>query len=131
MSIDDESKPIAPIAKAPNNNNGDVAFEIPPAEPAGGHILAENIDRLSTELAQERDLRREERFYWILLAAFLGDIVAFKALDHFGVFMVLFMFELVVLIGIANRLGVDWAVQGLGWFLHWLSERVTLPGGKD
>lgn len=96
--------------------------------PSSGGALAENVAKLESDLAAEREERCEERFIWIALCYILGSALLYVAIQSILVFMVLFLLGLIVLVGIAKRLGVDWAVQGVGWLMHWISTRINLPG---
>jgi hypothetical protein len=121
MNIETESPPSSPPVKPDT-------FDLPASpDPEERAVLSSNIAKLQDDLDQERDERKEERFHWICVAAFLLDIVAYGALDSFWPFLVLFMFQLIVLVGIARRLGVDWAVHGFGWLLFWISQKLALP----
>ena len=114
-------------AKKPSQQPDGDTFGVPePSNGSGLPMLADNIARLEIDLDSEKEERKEERFYWICLAAFLLDIMAYQAMGSWFPFLLLFMFQLVVLVGVAQKLGVDWAVQGIGWLLHWVSERGKL-----
>lgn len=107
----------------------DDAFSVPePSNGSGLPTLADNIAKLETDLDAERDERKEERFHWICAMAFMLDIIAYQVMGSFPAFLLVFMFQLVFLVGVAKKLGVDWAVQGIGGLLHWISERGKLPG---
>lgn len=112
------NSPPAPAQAQPEVTD---AFDVPaPVEHDGSGKLADNIARLETDLDAERDGRKEERFYWICLSAFLLDPLVYRGVDNFPAFIIIFMFQLVVLIGLAHKLGVDWAVKGLGDFLNFI-----------
>jgi hypothetical protein len=98
--------------------------------PSGGGALAENVAKLESDLATEREERCEERFIWIAICYILGSGLLYAAIQSLVVFLVLFLLGLVVLVGIAKRLGVDWAVQGVGWLMHWISTQANFSG-KD
>jgi hypothetical protein len=80
--------------------------------------MAANIARLENDLSQEKNERLEERFIYVTIIAFLVDPLIYLAVKHPVVFLLLFLFQLVVLGGLAKRWGVDWAVTGLGWLAH-------------
>ncbi len=84
--------------------------------------LMSNIHRLETDLDTEKEERKEERFYWVGLAALLLDAIIIQAIDGSWLFVLLFILEVILLLGLAQRWGVGWAVKSLGWFLHWISE---------
>lgn len=99
-----------------------------PSDGSGRATLSDNIARLETDLDAEKEERKEERFYWICVSAFLIDVIIYSSIGSFWGFILLFMFQLIVLIEIAQKLGVDWAVQMMGWLLHWIAERGKLDG---
>lgn len=100
-------------------------------QPAPDTPLATNIAKLETDLATEKEERCEERFIWIAVVFGLLMTTVYTATESLPVFLMLFLLGLVLLIGIANRLGVDWAVQGVGWLMHWISTRTKFGSGKD
>lgn len=83
----------------------------------------DNIAKLETDLDTERDERKEERFHWLAVTSILFDVIAVQAMGGSWLFIPIFMLQLVVLIGLAKKLGVDWAVQLIGTLLHMLTER--------
>lgn len=117
MNTDDASHQSPPLKQ-------DVSFDLPTTaadEDLG--ILAANIARLETDLAKEREDRKEKEFIYIGAIAFLASVLAFKVLDNTILSMLMFLFELIILAGLAKRMGVDWAVQGIGWLSHLISKR--------
>lgn len=67
----------------------------------------EQIQALQEELTQERDARREERFLFIVLFLFLLDVVFFSVMDTFGGPLSLLVLEMIVLIPLARRMGME------------------------
>lgn len=106
----------------PERVHAGVGFNVP--APAGQ--LAANIAKLESDLASEKEERCEERFIWIAVCYIMGSALLYIAIQSVIVFMVLFLLGLIVLVGIARRLGVDWAVQGVGWLMHWISTQFSL-----
>lgn len=92
--------------------------------------LTSAIARLETDLVAEREDRREKEFIFVAAIAFLGSVICFKLLDDTILSILLFLFELVILTGLATRMGVDWAVRGIGWLTHVVSEHFG-KGNKD
>jgi hypothetical protein len=88
--------------------------------------LADNAAKLEADLASEREERCEERFIWIAVVFILSAGHVYASMDSIWAFLVLFLLSLIILIGIAQRLGVDWAVQSVGWLMHWIANRVKL-----
>ena len=105
------------------------AFELPePRNGSGVSTLADAVAQLEDDLNTERDERKEERFRWICLSALLFDVIAFPVINHFGAFLLIFLFQTVIILGTAQRLGLDWAVKLLGSFYHWMLENLKIRG---
>jgi len=86
------------------------------------NALMANIYRLETDLDSEKEERKEERFIWVCVAVVLVNMGFLIAIDGGSVsYLFLLALQLVALLGYAKRLGVDWAVQGIGYLLHKLS----------
>lgn len=96
-----------------------------PKSARGEDRLAENISRLEYDLESERDGRREERFIWIcaLVVAFDAIIVPQVGFAFTGIFL----FEIVVLVFLAEHLGVDRAVQLMSWLAARLARKTDDP----
>ncbi len=86
----------------------------------------EGAGALEKAIESERDSRREERFYWILALIVVIDIAAFQHLDWVPSILV-FLLEIIGLIGMAKWLGVD-AVAVL---LERTYSRISLPRRSD
>jgi hypothetical protein len=69
--------------------------------------LHAQIAQLQEELAKERDARREERFVFIVLTVLLLDIVFFSVMESFGGPLALLILELLILIPLARRMGME------------------------
>jgi hypothetical protein len=113
MNINDASKPPQ------IGETNEVSFDVPGlAEPADTRTLSANIAKLETDLANEREDRREKEFIYIAIIALLGAAILYKFLDNVIVWMSLFLFIIVIITGLASRMGVDWAVTSFGWLRH-------------
>ena len=66
----------------------------------------EGVGALEKAIESERDRRREERFYWILALTIVLDISSFQHLTWAPSILV-FLLEIIGLIGMAKWLGVD------------------------
>jgi len=99
--------------------------------PSESSAIAENVAKLESDLATEREERNEERFIWIAVCFILSSALLYDAIESVIVFVMLFLLGLVLLVGIAKRLGVDWAVQGVGWLMHWIATRTSVVGKED
>lgn len=67
----------------------------------------EQIQALQEELTQERDARREERFVFIVIAILLLNVVFFSVMETFGGPLALLVVELIILIPLARRMGME------------------------
>ena len=73
--------------------------------------VIDSASSLSERLAQEIDDRKEERFYWIFGIVMLADVILLPGLGASGVFIC--ALQVIFLIGLANKLGVDAVVKPL------------------
>lgn len=78
--------------------------EFLPEEPAQHD---RQIAELQETLAQERDARREERFVFIVILVLLLDVVFFSVMPSFGGPIALLVLELLILIPLAKRMGME------------------------
>ena len=65
------------------------------------------IMELQDALAREKDARKEERFLSIFVLVVLLDIVFFSVMPSFGGPLALLVLELMILIPLAQRMGVQ------------------------
>ena len=70
----------------------------------------EQIAQLQGELSAERDSRKEERFIWIIVSMFFFDCFLFSNVP-WGAGLLLFLFEVTVLMIIAKWLGIEYAIK--------------------
>lgn len=110
-----------PASAAPPDKAAGKVYSPPPND----EKLGDNVAKLETDLAMEREQRAEERFIWIATVAVLGDFIAYGMLRDFLGFALIFLLELIVLAVVARRLGVDWAVQLIGWLMFHISRRAA------
>lgn len=97
--------------------------------PVSTEKLGDNVAKLESDLAKEREERAEERFLWIAAVAVLFNFIGYALIKDVLAFIPIFVLELILLTVVARRLGVDWAVQLLGALMHSLSKK--LGGGKN
>lgn len=69
------------------------------------------IEELQTQLTHERDGRREDRFVGLVCLVILLDVVFFSVLPTFGGPLALLVLELLVLIPLARRMGMEEIAQ--------------------
>lgn len=67
----------------------------------------EQIAQLQTELAEAQDARSEDRFVFIIVCVILLDIVFFTVMPTFGGPVALLLLQLLILIPLARRMGMD------------------------
>lgn len=112
----------------------------PPNPPVGGIksfsalILDEpskrdqQISELQEQLTQERDARREDKFIFIAVAFLLLDIVFFTVMPTFGGPIALIVLELLILIPLARRMGIEEIAQICGQVIDRMAGNAN---GKD
>ena len=65
------------------------------------------VGELAEKLSYEKDARQEERFIFIVLIIMLLDVVFFTVMPTFGGPIALLILELLVLIPLAKRMGME------------------------
>jgi hypothetical protein len=88
----------------------------------------ESAAALEQQLQKETDGRQEDRFYSIAIGTVLIDMAVFQHLPWIGIICI-FLLELVILLGLAKRLGSEHVTILLDYLFHKLCERIGL--GKD
>lgn len=78
----------------------------------------QQIEELQERLESERDARREDRFIFIGTVIILLDVVFFTVMPTFGGPLALVTLELLFLIPLAKRLGMEEIAQILSSVLH-------------
>lgn len=73
---------------------------------------------LETQLQAERDARSEERFVWIVVVTILVDVLWFRNAANALLPLVVLILELIVLLVLARRMGIDDVVQLVDRILH-------------
>lgn len=77
----------------------------------------EALAALQNQLESEKEARCEERFVWIVLAVILLDIIWFRDAENAALPVVVMILELVALMVLARRMGVDDYVELVGRIL--------------
>lgn len=85
----------------------------------------QQIQELSEQLAQERDGRREDRFVGIVLLVLLLDVVFFSLMPSFGGPLALLVLELLILIPLAKRMGMEEVAQIISGVLQRLAGKAS------
>lgn len=88
----------------------DKEWDVP--KPRDGEVLPSSktagaVARLESDLQKERDERKEERFYWIAGLVMVGNVPIFAGMPSAWLCLPIFLLEVVILIGLADKLGVD------------------------
>lgn len=86
------------------------------------------LERLQEQLTEERDARREERFIFIVLLVMIFDIVIFSVMDSFGGPLALLILQLLILIPLAQRMGMQEVAAMIDRTLHRVAGNST---GED
>ncbi len=91
---------MPPVENKPHENLTDLLVEEPT-------LKDDQIERLQKKLDYERDARREERFIFIVVLVILLDVVFFSIMPSFGGPIALLILELLILIPLAKRMGME------------------------
>jgi len=78
----------------------------------------QQIQELQDRLERERDGRKEDRFVGIVCLVMLLDVVFFTVMPTFGGPLALLVLELLILIPLAKRMGMQEIAQILSSVLH-------------
>jgi hypothetical protein len=81
------------------------------------------IEELQQQLARERDGRNEDRFVGIVCLVMLLDVVFFTVMPTFGGPIALLILELLILIPLARRMGMQEIATLLGRVLDRMVDR--------
>lgn len=85
----------------------------------------ESAAALETRLQREMDGRQEDRFWAFAIGAILLDMAVFQHLSWIAIICI-FLLEIVVLLGLAKRLGNEHATILLDYLFHQFCERIGL-----
>lgn len=105
-----QSPPPRPAAEAFTDLEGDDAEDSIKKDAAKA--------ALETQLQAEKDARSEERFVWIVVVTILVDVLWFRNSSNPVLPLVVLVLELVVLLVLARRMGIDDIVQIVDRILH-------------
>ena len=78
----------------------------------------EQLAQLQNDLQFEKDARHEERFVFIVICVMLLDVVFFSVMPSFAGPLALVILQLVVLIPLARRMGMEEISQMLSSVLN-------------
>lgn len=95
------------------------------------HIFANTIAQLQDELQKVKDDRNEERLYWLFAGFLPVNVIIYIALENWIPFILLFIFQLFVMLGLARKFGHEWAEQTIGSVLNFIVHHLPSMRGKD
>lgn len=93
-------KIMRPQERKPHEDLAELLIEKPT-------VKDDQIERLQQRLNYEQDARREERFVYIVVLVILLDVVFFSIMPSFGGPISLLILELLILIPLAKRMGME------------------------
>lgn len=85
----------------------------------------QQIEELQEALANERDARKEERFIFVVLLILLFDVVFFTVMPSFGGPIAILVLQLLILIPLARRMGMEEIAQSVDRVLNRVAGRHT------
>lgn len=83
--------------------------------------LDRQIEELQEQLANERDARKEDRFVGLVCLVILFNVVFFSVMPSFGGPLALLVLELLILIPLARRMGMEEIAQILNGVINRLA----------
>lgn len=83
------------------------------------------IEELQERLTDERDGRNEDRFVGIVCLVILLDVVFFSVMPTFGGPLALLVLELLILIPLARRMGMEEIAQIINSVIHRLAGKAN------
>jgi hypothetical protein len=89
--------------------------------------VADAAARLGDELEAAQDGRKEERFVWITIVVILVDVMWFEDSPNPALPVVVLVLQLILLVVLARRMGIDDVVELIDRFIHAVGNKG--PGG--
>ena len=83
----------------------------------------QQVSELQEQLTQERDERREERFVFLVVIVILLNVIFFSFMPSFGGPLAILILELLVLIPLARRMGMEEIAQILSRVIDRVASR--------
>lgn len=83
----------------------------------------QQLAELQESLTRERDKRKEDWFIFVVVTTILLDVVFFSVLDNLGGPLALIILQLLILIPLARRLGMEEIVQILDRLLNRIADK--------
>lgn len=94
-------------------------------------VRDEQIQELQEALTDERDARREDRFIFIAVVVLLLDIMLFTVMPNFGGPFAILILQLLILIPLAKRMGMQEVAQLLDRALSRMAGKASDKLGDD
>jgi hypothetical protein len=85
----------------------------------------ESAAALELRLQKETDGRQEDKFYAIAIGTVLADMAVFQHLPWVGI-VCIFLLEIVILLGLAKRLGSEHVTMLLDYLFYQICEKIGL-----
>lgn len=105
---------------------------LPPENAALAAVEPDSKDeaqaRLADELEAAKDARKEERFVWIVVVTILIDVMWFADSPNATLPLVVLVLQLIVLVILARRMGIDDVVALIDRLLHTVGSKA---GGSN
>ncbi|OWU68773.1 hypothetical protein ATO2_09920 [Roseovarius sp. 22II1-1F6A] len=83
------------------------------------------IQELQESLTAERDARREDQFFFILIVVMLFDVVFFTVSPNLGGPLAILVLQLLILIPLARRMGMEEIATILNGVIHRVAGRAS------
>jgi len=93
------------------------------AGPGESEKVADAAASLADELEAAKDARKEERFVWITVVVILVDVLWFKDSPNPALPFVVLVLQLILLIVLARRMGINDVVELIDRLLHTVSSK--------
>ena len=92
---------------------------------------AQQGEELQEALAKEINARQEERFFFVVVVILLLNVVFFSVLDGWGGPIALVVVELLILVPLAHRMGIEEITELLDRVLGRVASSMTNKREKD
>lgn len=90
-------------------------------------IKDQQIEELQEALTNVQDARKEDAFIFIVITVLLFNIMIFTVMPNFGGPLAILILELLILIPLAKRMGMQEIAKNLDRVLSRMADRSTKP----
>lgn len=126
MSTESEPSPKSPEADSSLPANKSLSEILTRGADASPPLpVDESAAALELRLQKETDGRQEDKFYSIAIGTVLIDMAVFQHLPWVGI-VCIFLLEIVILLGLAKRLGSEHATILLDYLFRQICEKIGL-----